>query len=255
MRPPSDNPPMRRILVPKAAPGRIEILGPQAHHLRDVLRLPAGEKVEIFDRAGTRGTGVIAAVSPAAVSLDIHQILPQPDRVLSLTIAAAIPKGSRADWMIEKLSELGVDLFIPLSAARSVVLPRGESKSNRWQRLAAEAAEQSARPGVMQIEALIELPILLERTNTTGIPAWYLSPSDDSDSILRLIPHLPPALMLLVGPEGGWSPDEISMLRDASVPPLRLTPTILRIETAAITAAAIIQSALTLGPAAATILD
>jgi 16S rRNA (uracil1498-N3)-methyltransferase len=246
---------MRRILVPKVSPGRIEISGSQAHHLRDVLRLPAGEKIEAFDRAGVRAAGTIASITPQAITLDIEQITPAPDQHAALTIAASIPKGSRADWMIEKLSELGVDIFIPLAAQRSVVLPRGQSKSDRWQRLAAESAEQSARTGVMQIDPLANLPALIQHIDASGIAAWYLSPAQGADSILRLIAHLPPALLLLIGPEGGWSENEVALFAEHGIAPLRLTQTILRIETAAVAAAAIIQSALTLGPSAATILD
>jgi 16S rRNA (uracil1498-N3)-methyltransferase len=246
---------MRRILVPKASVGRMELTGPQAHHLRDVLRLAAEEKIEVFDRTGARGSGAIASVNPASITLEIDQVCPPPPQRLSLTIASAIPKGSRADWMIEKLTELGVDIFIPLATERSVVLPRGASKSDRWRRLAQEAAEQSARAGVMQIDALTQLPRLLDHIAAAQIPAWYLAPDEKADPILRLIERLPPALVLLIGPEGGWSPAEISLFHDTTIPPLRLTSTILRVETAAVSAAAIIQSALTLLPFPATILD
>jgi 16S rRNA (uracil1498-N3)-methyltransferase len=246
---------MRRILVPKISPGQIELTGSQAHHLRDVLRLPPGERIEAFDRAGARGTGIIAAVTPSAVTLDIQQTVSSPAPRTSLTIASAIPKGSRADWMIEKLSELGVDIFIPLATERSIVLPRGQSKSDRWQRLATESAEQSARQGVMQIDPLTELPQLIKQIDAASLAAWHLSPTKTADSILRLIAHLPPALMLLIGPEGGWSDGELALFKDRGVAPLRLTSTILRIETAAVTAAAIIESSLTLGQSPATILD
>jgi 16S rRNA (uracil1498-N3)-methyltransferase len=252
---PSHNPRMRRILVANAAVGRIELTGPQAHHLRDVLRLAAGEKIEVFDRTGARGSGVLAASDPSSIILQIDKVSPAPPQRLLLTIASAIPKGSRADWMIEKLSELGVDIFIPLAAERSVVLPRGVSKSDRWQRLAEEAAEQSARTGVMQIDPLTDLHKLIQHIAAAQVPAWYLAPSDDADPILRLVQRLPPALILLIGPEGGWSPAEISMFREAAIAPLRLTSTILRVETAAVSAAAIIQSSLTLVPFPATILD
>jgi 16S rRNA (uracil1498-N3)-methyltransferase len=246
---------MRRILVPKAAVGRVEISGPQAHRLRDVLRLAPGEKVEVFDRTGVRGAAMIDSVTPDSVFLLIEQVSdPGPSRA-SLTIASAIPKGARADWMIEKLSELGVDIFIPLATERSVVLPKGSGKSDRWQRLAAEAAEQSARAGVMQIDPLVELPKFIENITAAGSSAWYLSPAQEADSILRLISRLPPTLTLLIGPEGGWTDREIAIFHDAGIAPLRLTSTILRIETAAVAAAAIIQSALTLAPPSATILD
>src|SRR5687767_15989799 len=75
-------------------------------------------------------------------------------RGLDWTIAAAVPKGDRADWMVEKLSELGVEEFIPLASARSVVLPEGRNKRERWVRIATEAAKQSRRGGVMRVGEL-----------------------------------------------------------------------------------------------------
>ncbi|MGD0388073.1 MAG: RsmE family RNA methyltransferase [Tepidisphaeraceae bacterium] len=270
---------MRRILVPKTIVGRIDLAGPQAHHLRDVLRLAAGAIVEVFDETGTRGRGRIVSITPVGVSVEVDEIARAGADGPSLTIAAAVPKGARADWMIEKLSELGVDTLVPLSTRRSIVLPRGCSKQDRWRRLAAESAEQSARTGVMRIEPLTELPVVIERAKAAGSALWHLSLDEDAVPILQLISALgrgligasagrtagkpagytrevnqQPALMVLVGPEGGWSTDEADAFRAARIVPVRLTRTILRVETAAIAAAVVIQSALTLTLPAATIL-
>ncbi len=252
---------MRRILVPQAIVGRIDLAGPQAHHLRDVLRLPAGEIVEVFDETGASGRGRIASVTPAGVSVEVDEITPARANGLYLTIAAAVPKAARADWMIEKLSELGVDALVPLSTRRSVVLPRGLGKLDRWRRLAAESAEQSARTGVMRIEPLTELPVIIERAKSAGGALWHLSLDEDAVPILQLISPLPGTLTVFVGPEGGWTTEESDAFRAAQIVPVRLTRTILRVETAAVAAAAIIQavralpsaSALTLTVPAATI--
>jgi 16S rRNA (uracil1498-N3)-methyltransferase len=163
--------------------------------------------------------------------------------------------------MIEKLSELGVDALVPLSTRRSIVLPRGSGKQDRWRHLAAESAEQSARTGVMRIEPLTELPVVIERAKSAGSTLWHLSLDEEAISIFQLISALPGPLTVLVGPEGGWSPEEADAFRAAQIVPVRLTRTILRVETAAIAAAAIIQavralpsaSALTLTLPAATI--
>ncbi|MGA2443052.1 MAG: RsmE family RNA methyltransferase [Tepidisphaeraceae bacterium] len=254
---------MRRILVPKAIVGRIDITGPQAHHFRDVLRLAAGEIVEVFDETGACGRGRIVSVTPGGVSVEIDEITPGNPNTPRLTIAAAVPKAARADWMIEKLSELGVDTLMPLSTRRSVVLPRGSGKLDRWRRLAAESAEQSARAGVMRIESLTELPVMIERAKAAGSALWHLSLDEDAVSIFQLISALPGMLTVFVGPEGGWSAEEADAFRAAQIVPVRLTRTILRVETAAVAAAAIIQavralpsaSALTLTLPAATILS
>jgi 16S rRNA (uracil1498-N3)-methyltransferase len=252
---------MRRILVPKAVVGRIDLTGPQAHHLRDVLRLADGAVVEVFDETGARGRGRIVSVSHAGVSVEVDEIARAGVNGPSLTIAAAVPKAARADWMIEKLSELGVDALVPLSTRRSIVLPRGSGKQDRWRRLAAESAEQSARTGLMRIEPLTELPVIIERAKSAGSALWHLSLDEEAVSIFQLISALPGSLTVLVGPEGGWSTEEADAFRAAQIVPVRLTRTILRVETAAVAAAAIIQavralpsaSALTLTLPAATI--
>jgi 16S rRNA (uracil1498-N3)-methyltransferase len=238
---------MRRILVPKATVGRIDLAGPQTHHLRDVLRLKTGEKVEVFDEAGVGGRGRILSVTPAGVSIEVDEIVPGNGSGPALTIAAAIPKGARADWMVEKLSELGVEALVPLCSRRSVVLPQGGGKPDRWRRLAAAAAEQSGRTGVMRIESLTKLPVVIERAKAAGSAIWHLSLDEAAVPIVQLISALPGSLTVLVGPEGGWSAEEAGALGAAGVVPVRLTRTILRVETAAVSAAAIIQSALTLG--------
>jgi 16S rRNA (uracil1498-N3)-methyltransferase len=246
---------MRRVLVPKALVGRINLPPEQAHHLRDVLRMPEGAEIEIFDRAGGSGRGRIVLVASDEVSIQIEQVeLPRTGRP-RIAIAAAVPKGNRADWMIEKLGELGVHSFIPLAAQRSVVLPRGAAKHQRWTRLAEQSARQSARNDVMRIEALTEPKTVLEEAQSGQMTAWYLSPADDAASIFELAAALPRSLTLLVGPEGGWSPAEIAAFDTAGIIAVRITQTILRVETAAVAAAAILQSALTLGRSAATIVS
>jgi 16S rRNA (uracil1498-N3)-methyltransferase len=236
---------MRRILISRATVGRTDLSGPQAHHLRDVLRLKVGEKIEVFDETGVRGRGRISSVTPAGISIEVDEIVRGRGDASGLTIAAAIPKGARADWMIEKLGELGVEALIPLSTRRSIVLPRGGGKQDRWRRLAAAAAEQSGRRGVMRIESLTQLPVVIERAKAAGSAVWQLSLDEAAVPILQLVSALPESLTVLVGPEGGWSAEEGGALGAAGIVPVRLTPTILRVETAAVAAAAIIQSALT----------
>ncbi|MGD0462523.1 MAG: RsmE family RNA methyltransferase [Tepidisphaeraceae bacterium] len=245
---------MRRILVPQAHLGRIDLPPAQAHHLRDVLRMSEGAELEIFDSAGASGRGRIVSIAPGSVSIQIEQVDPPRAQRPPLAVAAAVPKAARADWMIEKLSELCVDRFIPLAAQRSVVLPRGQAKVQRWRRLAEESARQSGRRYVMRIDPLAEPRTVLDQARSENMTAWYLSPADDAVPIFQLAGDMPSGLVLLVGPEGGWSPAEIEAFAAARIVAARITQTILRVETAAVAAAAVVQSALTLGPPAATIL-
>ena len=232
--------------------GTIALVAGQAHHVRDVLRLKIGEQIEAFDDAGNLADAIIEQCDSNGVTLRIKQIRTSPNQP-QITIAAAVPKGDRADWMIEKLSELGVNRFVPLATARSVVLPAGKNKFERWIRIATESAKQSHRNGVMRINALTPLEKAIvegQRAEGSGqkeqnvCTNFYLTTTTDAAPILSisyLCPH-PSALIFFIGPEGGWSDDEIARFQNAHLTGLKLTATILRVETAAIAAAAIVTS-------------
>src|SRR3954468_21122064 len=127
----------RRLLVPLLRPGPNPLPDDQAHHARDVLRLKLGDEVELFTPAGHSAAGTIVQLSSDAVIVEVQQIK-KPITTFELIIASPIPKGARADWMIEKLSELGVARFVPVITKRSVVHPEVKNKLDRWQRLAEE---------------------------------------------------------------------------------------------------------------------
>jgi 16S rRNA (uracil1498-N3)-methyltransferase len=164
--------------------------------------------------------------------------------VIRLTIAAAVPKGDRADWMVEKLSELGAAEFVPLAAARSVVLPEGRNKRDRWVRIATEAAKQSRRVGVMRVGELTPLAQALKTLNTDSQPAWYFAtelearPVPIGEAIAAL--GSAKAVTAFVGPEGGWTPDELRAFESSGARAVRLAESILRVETAAVAAAAVV---------------
>jgi 16S rRNA (uracil1498-N3)-methyltransferase len=219
----------------------------QAHHARNVLRLSDGEIVDLFDDHGAtaRGTLFFPPGVTAAVRVEAGDIVVGIPRG-QISVASAVPKGDRADWMVEKLSELGVSEWIPLAAERSVVLPEGTGKRDRWTRIATEAAKQSQRVGVMRIGLLTKLQALVDSCNSKGaeeVAAWCLStevaePAFAADLSRRALPAIP--LMIFVGPEGGWTPAELRRFADAkNITFVRLTPTILRVETAAVAAAAV----------------
>src|SRR5678816_394715 len=115
-------------------------------------------------------------------------------------------RGDRADWMVEKLSELGVLEFVPLAAARSVVLPERRGKRDRWLRIATEAAKQSRRAGVMRITELAPLDDALVRAKAAGA-AWFLSTEEEyATPIGEAVGRTPPrnGITAFIGPEGGW---------------------------------------------------
>lgn len=237
---------LRRIHVPAVLPGEIPLDRAQARHARDVLRLETGVRVEVFDDSGATATGELAVTGAGvAVRIDAGDVQAATRDALALTIAAAVPKGERADWMVEKLSELGVADFIPLAAARSVVLPGGKNKRERWLRIATESARQSRRSGVMRIGELTRVDDCVARlAGSTADVGWYFSTAPDAKlagEVSRVLAKRP-AITALIGPEGGWSDEEVALFSSSRLTPVRLTSTVLRVETAAIAAAAVIAS-------------
>ena len=208
-----------------------------------MLRLRAGEEIELFDDTGHRATAKIDQIDSAGVVALVHELDVKLAAAtgVSLTIASAIPKGDRADWMVEKLSELGVTRFIPLITARSVVAPKGTNKRERWQRIALESAKQSRRVGTLQID---EPTTLKDVIGSLAGRRYFLSTEPDASPIARSLGSNAP-ISLLIGPEGGWTETEIELMRAANMRGLRLTATVLRVETAAIAAAAIASVVLT----------
>ena len=217
----------------------------------------------MFDDAGNVADAVVTQLDPSGVSVRVETIR-QARHSGELIVASAVPKGDRADWMIEKLSELGVSRFIPLQTERSVVHPTGSGKRDRWIRIATESAKQSRRAGVMQIDDLTGVEKLLPRDtglrpvrnapdiaksppleHTTRGPEarvtgmWFLSTEDDATDLKEVVGSTVDELTLFIGPEGGWADQEISRFKECGLTGVKLTATILRVETAAIAAAAI----------------
>ena len=171
----------------------------QAHHVRDVLRLQINDTIELFDDAGTIAHATILQSDSAGVEVRIDRA-ERSERSWEIVIASAVPKGDRADWMVEKLSELGVSRFIPLAAERSVVLPSGQNKRDRWIRIATESAKQSRRGGVMRIDDLTDVSKLA----STLPGAFFLDTRADAKPIAAAIQLSQRSIALLIGPEGGW---------------------------------------------------
>ena len=232
----------RRIHVPDVRIGEIPLPEREAHHVRDVLRLQRGEAVEVFDDAGNVGSGRLRDLDSSGVTVLVDEVKSPAANAGQIVVAAAVPKGNRADWMVEKLSELGVDTFIPLATERGVVLPEGKNKLDRWGRLAEEAAKQSRRLGVMRIESLTPLPDAVSAAMSAGT-AWCLSTTPGAARASDVASQFADGrVTLFIGPEGGWTSDELRLFEQSGVPGMKLTGTILRIETAAVAAASVVAS-------------
>ena len=190
------------------------------------------------------GVGTIARSDAKKVVERVEKVRERMGAGFEWWVASAVPKGNRADWMVEKLSELGASGFVPLITERSVVGVEGKNKLARWERLAGEAAKQSKRRGVMKIGEVKEVREFVAVMKGVG---WYLSLNESARAMRDVVMEVArekaiARLTLLIGPEGGWTAEEIGMFDGAGLTAVGMGASILRIETAAVAAAAIVAA-------------
>lgn len=215
---------------------RLRLPEHEAHHALRVRRVRVGEVVTLFDGSGGEADARVVAVGPEGVEVECIR---RHTRAVGgeLHLAVAVPKGPRADWMVEKLAELGVAALLPLRTARAVVIPSDE-KLARWRRKAAEAAKQCRSACEMRIEPVAALPSVLTQS-AAGRQLLVADPGPGAVPLLEVwrAESLRPALVV-VGPEGGLTESELALLREAGATSVTLGENILRIETAALAVAA-----------------
>lgn len=212
----------------------LRLTGGEAHHLRNVLRMEAGETLWLFDGRGGEVLGEIVECSPNGVMLKVLD-RKEGGRESVLTIAAAVPKGDRLKWMVEKLTELGVGRYVPLITERSVVDPR-EGKLERLRQTVIEASKQCGRSRLMEICAPIGWKEFLRGVAKEG-ELWIAHPGGtfpSSESTER-----DRAMIVAIGPEGGFTEGEVAQALEGGAKLLGLGEHVLRIETAALAAAAL----------------
>lgn len=210
------------------SPGDYTLAGPEAHHLHSVRRIGVGETIVLFNGDGFEYPAEVLGVGKKAIHLQVGPpVAADRERSVPLWIASAIPKGDRLDFLIEKLTELGVSRFVPLIAERSAVRPKAEVVS-KYERIAIEASKQCGRNVLMAVEAPVAWS---DFVNRAGLPTRKLILQPGATSILAGSSE---ATVVSVGPEGGFTDNELTL---PGWTPVSLGPTILRIETAAIAAA------------------
>jgi 16S rRNA (uracil1498-N3)-methyltransferase len=205
----------------------------QSRHLRRVLRLPVGAGLELFDGAGGLASASVLAYGGQRAQCQVHHVAWHDRPPPRLTLATALPKGPAAETMVNQLSQLGVDRVIPLQTERSVVHPRPQ-KQERFAKAAIESAKQSGRLFLMSLD---ELTPLNEAMQESADVKLVLSTDGAVAEPDRLALQQATHVMLYVGPEGGFSDNEMTKLQQAGAQPWTIAETVLRIETAALSAA------------------
>lgn len=210
----------------------------ESHHARNVLRLSAGAAVQLFDGRGTLAHAVIDRYDAGRAICRVTRSRHDPPITPLITVASAVPKGPRAEAMVDQLSQLGVDRFIPLAAEHSVAVPR-PAKVEKFERLAIESAKQCKRLWLMEVEPPSG------PASVWGRPEFDLKliASPAGEPLPGLGERLREArsVLVLIGPEGGWSRGEVSAAEEVGCRPWSIAPNVLRIESAAACAAAILR--------------
>ena len=210
----------------------------QAHHIRDVLRLKIKDRVVIFDEQGNEYISVIENLSPQKIIFKIkEQHNSNPAAKSKITVACAIPKKCKIDDIIDKLTQLSVNRIIPLETARVVVKLDKQKKiarQERWEKIALNASQQSQRHSVPVIDSVknIEEVIFHSRDYDLKIIPTLI---DERKSLQEVFKKSHPKnTLILIGPEGDFTPKEVNLAKRAGFIPVTLGDLVLRVETAAI---------------------
>lgn len=216
-------------------PGDVVLTGAEAHHLAAVSRLAPGDDVVLFNGDGRDYLGRVVEIARKRVTIHVHTVDPvNRESAVRCHLVAAMPKGDRGDVMIEKLTELGVARFTPLNTQRTIVLPKPDRLDN-LRRTVIEASKQCRRNRLMTIDPLTTWPAFL---HPSGLPEHRLILHPGGRDLRRLnsLPQIRD-VVIAIGPEGGFTDEELAIATGWTT--VSLGPRILRIETAAIAAAAL----------------
>ena len=222
----------------------------EARHLREVLRLKAGDEVQVFDGAGKEFNCRIVESRRDTARLEVTGEIDaaRPESPLQLTLAVALLKGEKFDLVIQKTTELGVTRVVPVVTKRADIRLRDPSDAakrvTRWQRIALEAAKQSGRAVVPEITEPQPFESVIQDFAAQHQGHRLLFSERDGESTVDAFENLPEqvsTLTALIGSEGGWTDDELAAAREAGWTIVTLGGRTLRAETAAISIAALLQ--------------
>jgi 16S rRNA (uracil1498-N3)-methyltransferase len=225
-------------------PGALGLTGSEAHHARDVLRMRVGEKLVIFNGRGREITAEIVDLGVDEIGLrKLHEAetLPLQCRIV---LGQAIPKGKNMDLIVQKAVEIGAAEIVPIISNRTIVQVDSESatqKQSRWQQIAIEAAKQCGQNWLPRVHAPRKLSELFSAADESFDLQLIGSLQPGARHLKDVLAgysnerqHRPQSVLMLVGPEGDFTPAELELARRHGCQPITLGPIILRVETAAI---------------------
>jgi 16S rRNA (uracil1498-N3)-methyltransferase len=242
MKPETVRPP-RFALDPRTINGRIaQIRGVELHHMRNVMRLGPGRAVHLIATDGTEYAGRIVHLESDHAAVEITGRLEDRAAGATIIMAAAIIKGPRMDFLVEKAAELGAASFWPLACARAVVRDPGPERLARWQRLALAATKQSMSRNAMEIRPTTTVAEAAREVPKETLALFCAEGGEPLSAMVRRT--RPRAMLIACGPEGDFDPAEFAAMRAAGFVAVGLGPNRLRSETAALAALSIAAGAL-----------
>ena len=233
-----------------ASPGQITaphvtLSDEESHHLTRVMRLAPGAIVFVFDGAGREYRCKVDVASRSSAKLQIIDELTAPvESEIEITLAQALVKNDKFDWVVQKATELGVNRIVPLVTAHSEVVlseERGEKRIKRWDRISLEALKQSGRRKLVEITDPSKWSDHCARDGSQLRLLLSERGGRSLDSVHREAIKTPASISIAIGPEGGWDVHELETARQHGFKEIHLGPRILRSETAAISALALVQ--------------
>jgi 16S rRNA (uracil1498-N3)-methyltransferase len=237
---------MRRFYAPKEnfRDKTIVLSLEETRHLRDVLRLRAGETVQVFDGEGHEFSAEIEKIEKKETVLKIlGEVSPSaPASNLDLTLAVALLKGEKFDLVVQKAVELGVSKLVPIITKRTDVKFKDSDKRQiRWQKIALEAAKQSGRADLMKIEKPVEFKEFIKNSASLRLSGENLLLFAERNGEIFSNIKSGKKIIAVIGCEGGWEDSEIDLAGNSGFQIVTLNGRILRAETAAIAIAAVLQ--------------
>jgi len=219
----------------------------QVHHIAAVLRLKPGDKVTVADNRGNIFTCRIEAINKKVVLLEVLTQEFAAIEIPRLTVACALPKQSKMDDIIDRLTQAGAAEIIPMTTERVVARldedapERAKARLERWRKIARNAAEQSQRACIPEIPGILSFELVLEAAKNSELKLIATLEGDRRPLREVLKGVKPESLLLLIGPEGDFSPEEVKKALKAGCRAVSLGKNVLRVETAAIIAAGFIR--------------
>lgn len=221
----------------------VSVGGAEAHHASVVRRLRVGERVDLTDGAGLVVHGTVDRAERDLLVVAVASRLELPVPSPRLVVAQALPKGERGELAVELMTEVGVDEILPWSAERCITVWRDDRVAKglaRWRGSAMAAAKQSRRWWHPSVADLVDTGTLAGRVGRSSL-ALVLHESAEA-SLADVVPPVHGEVLLVVGPEGGLTADELDVLAGAGARPVRVGPTVMRTSTAGAVAAGVLLS-------------